>query len=464
MFQKGDFHIHSTASDGELTPVEVVELAKRRGVDIMALTDHNATLGLEEAIKAGREYGVTVIPGVELSTRINNERIHILGYFKDDRYKDEAFQRVLKLIKIHKIKSLQYLVKRLANIKVDIDNSSGRLSVLSGIKVLRAFGAVVVLAHPVLIKRDYLTEVINMPFDGIEAKYCRNNEDDTEFFIKLTKDMEKFYTAGSDFHTNRTRDLKHGLIGDVYLNSDEIDIFLKQTGLIERVSTYRKFISYNYIVRKYEGIERNMYYYPSRQAAPINSYFRILHASPNTPPVDVYVNGNLIANNFAYKQISPYISVPVGSYNIEVYLAGDKSKPVIREKVVVPQEFILNIAITGVLPSVSLYPLPEPVAAQKFGRPCIRFIHLSPGTSAMDIALPDETIIFKNLGYKEFTEYACILEGKYSFQIRNTGTENIVLTTKSIQLAPNNYYTVYIFGLEADRPHLEAIPLLEPRQ
>ncbi|QGU94354.1 PHP domain-containing protein [Clostridium bovifaecis] len=234
MFQKGDFHIHSTASDGELTPMEVIGLAKRRGVDIMALTDHNGTLGIGEAIRAGRDYGITVIPGVELSTRFNNERIHILGYFKDDRYKGEVFQKVLRLIKVHKIKNVQYMLKRLANLEIDTDNSSGRLSVLSGIEILRFFGAVVVLAHPVLINRSCLTEIINMPFDGIEAKYCRNNEDDTRFFIKLTKDMEKFYTAGSDFHTNRTRDLKHGLIGDVYLNSNEINIFLKQTGLIER--------------------------------------------------------------------------------------------------------------------------------------------------------------------------------------------------------------------------------------
>ncbi|QGU94355.1 DUF4397 domain-containing protein [Clostridium bovifaecis] len=218
------------------------------------------------------------------------------------------------------------------------------------------------------------------------------------------------------------------------------------------------------IVRNYEGIERNMYHYPYRQVSPINSYFRILHASPNTPAVDVYANGNLIVNNFNYKQVSPYIYVPVGNYDIEVYPARDKSKPIIKERIIVPKEIILNIAITGVFPNISLYPLPEPVARQKFGRPCIRFIHLSPGASAMDITLPDETIIFKNLGYKEFTKYACILEGRYSFEIRTAGTEESILNTKSTQLAPNNYYTVYILGVGGDNSNLEAVTLLEPRQ
>ncbi|MFU0824620.1 MAG: hypothetical protein ACFWTK_06365 [Clostridium sp.] len=96
MFEKGDFHIHSKASDGELTPREVVELARRRGIDIIALTDHNTTLGVDDALRAGIEYGVIVIPAVELSTRFHNERIHILGYFKDDRYKSQVFQKDTK--------------------------------------------------------------------------------------------------------------------------------------------------------------------------------------------------------------------------------------------------------------------------------------------------------------------------------------------------------------------------------
>ena len=69
MYKKGDFHIHSTASDGNCTPSQVVTLAKKRNIDIMALTDHNTTSGLDEAIKRGNDIGIKVIPGVELSTR-----------------------------------------------------------------------------------------------------------------------------------------------------------------------------------------------------------------------------------------------------------------------------------------------------------------------------------------------------------------------------------------------------------
>lgn len=463
MFKKGDFHIHSIASDGELRPWEVVQLAKERGVDIIALTDHNTTLGVGEAIKAGKEFEITVIPGVELSTRFNNERIHILGYFKDMGFTSEVFQKALKLIKDHRIKNAQSFLKKTVNLEIDMDDKSGRLSVLSGIRFLRFFGAVVVLAHPVLISKDYLTEIINMPFDGIEARYCKNTDEDTEFFLKLAKEMGKFYTAGSDFHTNRTRDLKHGLIGDTFLNSEEIDIFLSKSGLIEALSTYRNFFSYNYNSDKYERILRNMYY-GYRQVATINSYIRLLHASFNTPAVDIYSNGNLIAQNFTYKQLSPYIALPSGTYVIEIYPVGERITPIVRENLIMPENMIFNVTITGTYPNISLYPIPEPVAAQRFGRPCVRFINLAPNSPAVDIALPDETVIFKNLGYKEFTEYACILEGRYGFFIRNAGAENVIINTPNIQLEPNNYYAVYILKAGEEDSTLQAIPVTEPRQ
>lgn len=92
MYTKGDFHIHTTASDGFCTPAEVVIMAMEKDFDIISITDHNTTYGIEEAIKAGEILGVKVIPGIELSTRYNGTKIHILGYFVNDAFKDEVFQ------------------------------------------------------------------------------------------------------------------------------------------------------------------------------------------------------------------------------------------------------------------------------------------------------------------------------------------------------------------------------------
>jgi len=78
-----DLHCHSTASDGLLRPDELVRYASDRGVSVIGLTDHDSTQGIAEAMRAGFETGVTIIPGVELSSEIEGLQAHILGYFID---------------------------------------------------------------------------------------------------------------------------------------------------------------------------------------------------------------------------------------------------------------------------------------------------------------------------------------------------------------------------------------------
>jgi hypothetical protein len=78
---------------------------------------------------------------------------------------------------------------------------------------------------------EYIFNIENMDFDGIEARYFLNNEQDTEFYIKFAKEKGLYYTAGSDFHTRIEEYRIHGLIGDVFLNAEEIEDFLAQSGL-----------------------------------------------------------------------------------------------------------------------------------------------------------------------------------------------------------------------------------------
>ncbi len=73
-----DLHTHSTASDGQYSPSELVALAKERGIEVLALTDHDTTDGVAEALAAGERLGLRVIPGVELSAK-EYHTFHILG-------------------------------------------------------------------------------------------------------------------------------------------------------------------------------------------------------------------------------------------------------------------------------------------------------------------------------------------------------------------------------------------------
>lgn len=222
MYTKGDFHIHSTESDGELRPDEIVILAKERKVDIIAITDHNTIAGNKQAINVGKIYGVKVIPGIELSTRYKGNRVHILGYFCDDKYASEELKNMLDNINRGKFKVCQSYHKG----KMSFRSEGGKITTGAGIEFLHHYGAKVVLAHPTLLKREIFSNLIEMNFDGIEAKYYRNKESETEYFINIAREKGLFYTAGSDFHSIRKADLKHGSLGQIFLYEDEIEIFI----------------------------------------------------------------------------------------------------------------------------------------------------------------------------------------------------------------------------------------------
>ena len=264
MYNRGDFHLHTNASDGKLSPKELIHTASLNGLDIIAITDHDTTLNVEEGIREGISENIRVIPGIELSTIHNNESIHILGYFKDDKYKDADFQNFLKDIDDFRIFRGKKIVENLDTffkIKLDyqkvLDDAKGviarphiakaiidagykydwkyifdnflsndspayvhikRISTADGISILKKVNALVVLAHPVLIKNSSIDEMLSFDFDGIEAVYPINTKKQKAFLKSKAKEYNKFITAGSDFHGITTSDTGHGQVGSVFLS------------------------------------------------------------------------------------------------------------------------------------------------------------------------------------------------------------------------------------------------------
>jgi predicted metal-dependent phosphoesterase TrpH len=113
MASRADLHTHSTFSDGVLSPTELIDLAYRRGVRIMALTDHDTIEGLPEAFATAARYpDLTLIPGVEISTDIPGSEVHVLGHFID--WQDEEFQRRLQQMRQSRLGRARKMVDKLA--------------------------------------------------------------------------------------------------------------------------------------------------------------------------------------------------------------------------------------------------------------------------------------------------------------------------------------------------------------
>lgn len=256
---KVDFHVHTSASDGLLSPKDIVKRAKMNDVKFLAITDHDTLTGLDEAIAEGIIQKIKIIPGIELSTQHNEESIHVLGFFKGDGYKSQKLLNELNKIKNHRILRAKQIIQKLkeefqiclnfddiakhskdtvarphiARAIIDagydysldyiFDNFIGKgckayvptlkLSTEDGVNLLKKYNALVFLAHPKLIKNTSIDDFLKMNFDGIEAIYFQNTKPETDYYLKIVENNNLLTSCGSDFHGDIINDTRHGDIG-----------------------------------------------------------------------------------------------------------------------------------------------------------------------------------------------------------------------------------------------------------
>jgi predicted metal-dependent phosphoesterase TrpH len=241
-----DLHTHTTASDGLLTPTQLVEHAAAAGLRAIAVTDHDTTAGLAEAIAAGRERGIEVVPGVEISTSHAGLEVHLLGYFVEVGSAD--FERLLASRREDRDGRAREMVDRLREQGVrieyeDVLREAGRGAVgrphvaaalvtkgwvrtkqeafdrwladgrscavpkpvfplAEAIALLQGMGAVPVCAHPGLLKRrELLEEMPAMGLLGVEVYYPKHQPEQQRELLDFARARGLVATGGSDFHS-----------------------------------------------------------------------------------------------------------------------------------------------------------------------------------------------------------------------------------------------------------------------
>jgi len=113
-----DLHVHTTASDGTMSPAEVVRYAKEKGLRAIAITDHDTIEGLDEGIREGKVQKLEVIPGLELSVDYPKGTMHLLGYYIDP----DCSQLVEKLMVVQKARSERNfkMLKKLQELGIEV--------------------------------------------------------------------------------------------------------------------------------------------------------------------------------------------------------------------------------------------------------------------------------------------------------------------------------------------------------
>jgi hypothetical protein len=249
MIPNVDLHTHSNISDGQVPPAEVVRLAARAGLAAVALTDHDTLDGLPEALEAGREEGIEVVPGCELSVVDGKKELHLLALWT--RPGSLGLEGVLTGLRASREVRNRVILERLHTLGVSIDydevldmapGTVGRphiarilvkrgltrdyngafkkylgrqglayapkseLSLAQAVQILKAEGATVALAHPYLLGENgkALEELVrryaDLGVDAIEAYYTEHSVVKTREYLELARRLDLGVCGGSDFH------------------------------------------------------------------------------------------------------------------------------------------------------------------------------------------------------------------------------------------------------------------------
>lgn len=268
---RADLHLHSTASDGELTPADLVTRGATGGLTVMALTDHDSTAGVVEAQGAAHELGVTLLAGVELSATKDGREIHVLGYGLDPMH--PAIQRRGERARSQRRERMTLMVERLRQSGVDVSLeaveatagssrtmlgrphlartlvSSGQVasvdeafdrwigdrhaafvptdlgSPAEAIGTILQSGGIPVWAHPPGdILWDWLPDFVEAGLQGVEALRASWSPGRRRRVAKVGREHGLCITGGSDWH-GPTRS---GRLGDFWLEEEQLADFLER--------------------------------------------------------------------------------------------------------------------------------------------------------------------------------------------------------------------------------------------
>lgn len=263
-----DMHVHTTASDGQLSPIEMVSLAAKLGLAGVAITDHDTTAGVQEAFTAAAFHNIKLLPGIEISTVASDQEIHVLGYFTNND--DELWQQRLMqlgatrearndllIAKLNEL-GLEVTLQEVKEIAGDTEGSIGRphfaqvlinkgfvknkqeafdlylgeqgKAFVQPIRIhpkiayqwIKEAGGVSVLAHPGIYDNDELVkQLLQQGVDGVEINHSDHTPEQVELYSTLADELGLLKTAGSDFHgiDEQGRHF-HGNLGGIHMPMD----------------------------------------------------------------------------------------------------------------------------------------------------------------------------------------------------------------------------------------------------
>jgi hypothetical protein len=182
-----------------------------------------------------------------------------------------------------------------------------------------------------------------------------------------------------------------------------------------------------------------------------NACVNVVHASPDAPTVDVYVNGEEALTGLAFGEFSGWVALPAGEHQIQVTAEGaELDTAVIDAMVTIEEGAAYHIAASGLLEEIApqIYQVDLGMLDDETAR--IRVIHASPDAPGVDIAVAGGDVLIENLEFPDASDFLEVPAGAYDLEVRPTGTEDVALDLPGVEFEAGTVYDVFAIGQLGD--------------
>ncbi|MBC8123598.1 MAG: DUF4397 domain-containing protein [Gemmatimonadaceae bacterium] len=177
---------------------------------------------------------------------------------------------------------------------------------------------------------------------------------------------------------------------------------------------------------------------------------RVVHGSPDAPPIDVQAGNNQAFSSVTFKKVTDYVTLAPGDVTFEVYPARETrqlvTKPFISATATLSENTQYTLVALNKFAKIEPLLLIDDIKPEA-GKARIRLVHASEDTPAVDVGIKDGSIVFKDIPFKKATEYVSVEPGTYTFEVRPTGSKNVLLNVPDLKLEAGGVYSVHALGL-----------------
>ena len=191
-----------------------------------------------------------------------------------------------------------------------------------------------------------------------------------------------------------------------------------------------------------------------RESLPkIKGHIRFIHAIPDAPGVDIYLDNKLIFTDLSFGNTTNYIAITPGTYSVKLFVSGTKNNPLITESLQIAPDSVSTVNITYENNEIAFFSIDDTHNMYNPFLSYVRFINVASTAPLLSLTLPDGRVLFNETSYLETNDYYPISSGIYNF-IVSTADGDFNKYISNVKLDKNFFITIYMIGLYKKKPPL----------